>query len=424
MTSRSKLPSNGLLFILPILMLGATTALSAERVEVPDPSIMLALVPAAADAKAPPCIKPGTRLTFFGMSASIPGEYKQLVQDENGNWVDKNTGQRYGQQDIPSASGAGYSVVHIGHVGDKIVQLSTKLYTLDTTTNRYMFSVGGGLVAHAGCAADYWIHPDVLKQVQEVNSQGVKILRMPYTVKGKTYKAIRFQSENKSGYNAQVYDLDTGLLVYHGSRTQGAPVYTPPIGGSGMAGIGRGSTQLVSGWIEEVKDIDVPWKNAPVPEWVGSFNQLSYTGVQRTSMPMAGSMLDRPMMTTITPKNRGDKWVRFTTSGTIQSIYGMPPEQSRQDGACGNASVGGLWIPPRALANLSPQQVIERHDLTGTTIAVSNVGQGAVTISETGPLHRIDSSYNASTGMLSAATLTQQIGMATISHSIRLSGQQ
>lgn len=424
MLLRKTLHSNEIFFILPILMLFAAGTFSAERVEVPDPSIVLPMVPAAAEAEAPPRIKPGTRLTYYGMSASIPGEYKQLVQDDNGRWIDKKTGKRYGEQDIPSASGAGYNVVHIGHVGNGIVQLSNKLYTLDTSSNKHMFSAGGGMVGHAGCAADYWIHPDVLKQVQEINTQGVRIIRMPYTVQGKSYNAIRFQSENSSGYNARVYDLETGLLIYHGSRAQGAPIYTPPIGGSGVAGTGQGSTQLSTGWIAEVKDIDVPWKNAPVPQWVGRFNQLSYTGLQTTVVAAAGSRLDRPMSATITPKARGDKWVRFTTNGTIQSIYGMPPEQSQQEGACGSATVAGLWISPEALVNLRPQQVIERHNLIGATIAVSDVGQDSVTLSETGPLHRIDSTYDKRTGMLSAVTLTQQIGLATITHGIRLAGQK
>lgn len=131
-----------------------------------------------------------------------------------------------------------------------------------------------------------------------------------------------------------------------------------------------------------------------------------------------------PMTMTVTPKARGPEWVRFTNYGVIQSLYGMPPEQARQDGACGSATVGGLRISPEALANLHPQQIIERHDLIGMTIAVSNVGQGAVTLTETGPMHRIDSAYDASTGTLSAVTLTQQIGLATITHSIRLTGQQ
>jgi hypothetical protein len=309
-------------------------------------------------------------------------------------------------------------------VADGAAQVSTKLYTLDTSINKCMFAVAGGLVAHAGCVADYWIHPNALKHVQEVNAQGVRVLRMPYSVGGKRYNAIRFQSEDAAGYNARVYDLESGLLIYHGSRAQGKPIYTPPIGGSGMAGVGQGSTQLVTGWIVEVKDVDVPWKNATLPQWVGRFGQLSYTGVQTTVVAAAGSRLNRPMTTTITPKARGRDWVRFTNHGVIQSIGGMPPEQAQQEGACGNATIGGLWIPPEALGALRPRQVIERHDLIGTTTAVSSAGQGFVTITETGPLHRIDCTYDARTGILSALTLAQQIGIANITHSIRLAGQQ
>ncbi|OHB77410.1 MAG: hypothetical protein A2Z25_01235 [Planctomycetes bacterium RBG_16_55_9] len=405
------------------MMLSASSVRGADGVQVPDPSIMLPVAPAAAKAGAPSCIKPGTRLTYFGMTASIPGSYKQLVQDENGNWVDQNTGKRYGEQDIPSAASAAYNVIQVGSVGGGIVQLSTKLYLLDTSTNRCTFSMGGGMVGHAGCAADYWIGPDVLGQMQEVNAQGLKILRMPYTVAGKMYKAIRFQTEDATSYNARVYDLDTGLLIYYGSRVQGAPVYTPPIGGAGTTGLGQGSTQLVSGWIAEIKDIDVPWKNAAPPQWVGQFRQLSYTGMQTTVVPAAGSRLDRPMTTTLMPKARGREWVRFTNHIVIQSIQGMPPEQAQQESASGSASIGVLWIPPEALASLRPQQVIERHDLVGTTIAVSNAGQGFVTLSETGPLHRIDSTYDTRTGILSAITLTQQIGLATITHNLRLTAR-
>ncbi|MFC1636731.1 hypothetical protein ACFL5Z_18030 [Planctomycetota bacterium] len=247
---------------------------------------------------------------------------------------------------------------------------------------------------------------------------------MPYTVAGKTYKAIRFQTEDATSYNARVYDLETGLLIYHGSRVQGAPVYTPPIGGSGMAGVGQGSTQLVTGWLAEIKDIDIPWKDAPPPQWVGRIRQISFSGMLTTVVPAAGSRLDRPMSATLTPKARGRDWMRFTNNAVIQSIQGMPPEQAQQEGASGNASIGGIWISTQALRNLRTQQVIERHDLVGTTTIVSSAGGGYVTLTETGPLHRLDWTYETTTGMLSGVNLTQQIGLAQITHTLRLSGQQ
>jgi hypothetical protein len=116
--------------------------------------------------------------------------------------------------------------------------------------------------------------------------------------------------------------------------------------------------------------------------------------------------------------------VRFTNRFSIESLPGMPPEQAQQEGASGTASIGGLWIPSEALVSLRPGQVIETNDKVGTTVTVSQVRQGSVVISEVGPLHRADWTYDARTGMLSATTLTQQIGLAQITHSLQLTGQQ
>ncbi|MBP8304694.1 MAG: hypothetical protein KBE04_11270 [Phycisphaerae bacterium] len=411
-----------LLWVCSAAALFSAGARSRGRAEVPDPSIMLPLVPAAAETQAPPSIQAGTRLTYFGMTASIPGEYKKLVQDDNGRWVDRNTGKRYDEEEIPGSASAAFNVLYVGHVGDGIAQLSTRLYTYDAGTRRSMFAVGGGLVGHAGCAADYWIHPNVLKQVREVNTEGLRILRMPYTVRSKRYNAIRFQSEDAAGYQARVYDLDTGMMVFHASRVQGPAIQTAPGPGSDRPGVGQGSTQVVTGWIVEVKDIDVPWKNDPVPGWVGQFRQLSYQGVQTSVVAAAGSKLDRAMTATLTPKARGSGWLRFTNQFLIESLPGMQPEQALQDGACGPATISGPWIAPQSLAGLRARQVIETNEHVGTTVTVSEVRPDSVTISEIGHLHRVDCTYDKGTGVLSAMTLTQQMGLATMTHSIRLVG--
>ncbi len=401
-------------------LMACPEAWGAQPPAVPDPSIMLPLVPTAAQASAPPCIKPGTRLTYFGMTASIPGEYGKLVQDDNGSWIDKNTGKRYREEQISGSGAAAFNVVYVGHIGGGVAELSTKLYTLDTATRKCGFAVGGGMVGHAGCAADYWIHPDVLAQVAEVNAQGVRILRMPYTVDGRTYRAIRFQNEDFSGYRAYVYDLETGLMIFQASRTQGPSVVTPPIGGSGRAGLGEGSSQVVTLWLVERKDIDVPWKDAPPPPWIERFGQLSYRGVQTSVVAAAGTKLDRAMTATLTPKACGPGWVRFTNRYLFESLPGMPPNEATQDGASGAATIGGLWISPQALGNLRARQLIETNEKVGTSVSVSDVRPGAVTISEVGPLHRTDCTYDTRTGVLSAMTLVQQIGLASITHRIQL----
>jgi hypothetical protein len=415
----------GLLCTVLAAVLWAGAAPGADQAQVPDPSIMLPLIPGAAQAPAPPCIKPGTRLTYFGMTASIPGEYKRLVQDDNGKWIDEKTGKRYDEEAVPGSGAAAYTVLSVGHLGGGVVELTTRLYTLDTANQKCTFAGSAGMVGHAGCAADYWVNPDVLKQVLEVNTEGLRILRMPYTVAGKTYKAIRFQTDDASGYQARVYDLETGLMIFHASRMQGKSIVTPPLGqDGGQTGLGQGNTQTVTGWIVEIKDIDVPWKNAAPPKWIEQFQQLSYKGVQTSVVPAATTKLDRAMTGTLTPKARGPGWVRFTNRYTFESLPGMPPNEATQEGASGSASISGLWVSPEALAGLRPEQVIETNDKVGATVAVSDVRPGLVTITETGPLHRLDSTYDTKTGMLTATTLMQQVGLARIIHRLQLIGQQ
>lgn len=423
MTIQHKFSSNRFFYTISIVMLLMSGARGAGRVEVPDPSIMLPLVPAAAEANAPPIIKPGTRLTYFGMTASIPGSYGKLVQDDDGGWIDKNTGKRYREEQISGSGAGGYNVIQVGYIGNKVAQLSNKIYTLDTATKKCTLGASDGIVTNAGCAADYWIHPDILKTVKEVNTDGIRILRMPYTVAGKTYKAIRFQREDISGYNARVYDLETGLLIFHGSRVQGPSVVTAPSGLFNTPGTGEGSTQVITGWIVEIKDIDVPWKAAPMPGWVNEFKQLSFRGVQTSVVPAANTRLDRNMTVTLTPKARGNGWVRFRNDAVIERLPGMPPEMAQQEGSCGCASIGGLWIAPEELVKLRQGQLIERNDLVGTTITVTKTGTENVTLSETGPLHSVSCIYNTKTGMLSSTTTTVQIGLAQIIHTLKLTNR-
>jgi len=266
----------------------ASAAAPNAPAAVPDPSMMLTLVPDAATAGPPAAIKPGTRLTYFGMSASVPGTGRQLVLDDDGKWVDKNTGQHYSEQDVAGAGGAGYNVVQVGYVDHDVAQLSSRQYLYDISTRQSSYTSGSGLVTNAGCAADYWVNPDALKHVAEVNQDGIRIMRMPYKLNDRTYNAMRFQTTSATGSQAYVYDLDTGLMIFHGSSAQGASVMTAPLGGSGQAGVGAGNTQLVTGWIVEVKDVDVPWKQAAPPAWVGQFRGLQYSGMQMSIVAGAG----------------------------------------------------------------------------------------------------------------------------------------
>ena len=110
MTLQRRRMSLGFLSAAVIVVFATVGTGGLGQVAVPDPSIMLPVAPGGAQAPAPPVIKPGTRLTYFGMTASIPGAYGTLVQDDTGEWIDKRTGKRYREEDVGASGAAAYNV--------------------------------------------------------------------------------------------------------------------------------------------------------------------------------------------------------------------------------------------------------------------------------------------------------------------------
>ena len=391
------------------IFLGAGRAPAPPAAVVPDPSSQLALVPEAAKSGPPAWAHLGTRLVYFSASANISGASQSLVLDANGNWVNKNTGQKWNEQDVSGASGAGYSVFQIGYIDHDVVQLGCGLYVVDPTDGNVQVAGGSGMVTNAGCAADLWIHPDVLKNLKEVAQGPVLITRTPYTLNKKKYNAIRIQTTTANGYMGYVYDLDTGQMIFNGSSTQGA------------VGVGGATTLLTTGWLVEVKDVDVPWKAAAVPAWVGKFNELDYQGV--ISTVAMGGQLDRPMTIVTTPKARRDGWLRTSSTFTIQTFQGMPPDVSQSEGSSGPA-VSGQWIGPDAIPKLKVRQIIDQNDITKTVTSVSDVNPRSVTISEVGQRHRVDMTYDAATGMLVAAQTITTLGPSQTTYRSQLVQQK
>lgn len=383
---------------------------------VPDACTLAALVPGALAYGPPPIVHTGTRLVYFGMTASIPGSRSELVLDPQGRWVDEATGEKWGEQEIPGASGAGFTVLRVGYLDAQVAQLTSRLYVWDPLSHQSSYSMAWGLVSHAGCMADYWVHPTALASLADMDLPGVRILRMPYRLGEHAFDAIRIQTTTASGFDAYVFDLATGLMIFHGARATGAPVVTPPVGG--QAGVGAGSTQLVSTWIVDVEDAPVPWQAHPVPDWVARVQRLTYAGTMTTVT--AGTPFQLPIDHEVTIDARGRDWLHGRTVSRMGSIQGMPPSVQTSVDSSGPATIGGLWIAPDALAQLRPGQPIERVAAVGIETSVSDTAGGRIVISEQGPLHRVDYAYDLATGVLDAVNITQQVGITRFDYALRL----
>ena len=387
--------------------------------EVPDTCLLLPLMPAAATAGPPPVIELGTRLVYYAAAASIPGERGQLVQDDNGHWINRETGERYSEHEIPGAGGESFEVLHVGYLDERTVQLTQRSYLIDGTTGRTVYTAEAGTVSHAGCAGDFWVHPHVLTALPDMDQDGTRVLRMPYQLGELVFDAIRIHTTTAAGFTAYVYDLDSGLLLYFGSHTVGPDILTPY--SSEVSGPGRGSTQLTNGWIRDIQQVDVPWRDAPTPEWVTQVREIDYEGTLTVVVP-GSPTFPLPVHQHVQVGHRGRDWLQVRTDSLLYSFEQQPVGIEQHVTSHGPASIGGLWVAPQALARLTQGQRIDHCDITGYTTSVAATSADVVTISEAGPLHRNDYVYDVRTGLLVSTTRVQQLGESQHVLELRLVG--
>ncbi len=386
----------------------------AHAEDVPDPSPNALRFPAAVKAGRPDAIKPGMRLTYSGTSATVSGQCILLALDSRGNWVVRETEKRW---ETGNSGGVGYTVVRVCHIDDEVAAVSTSAYLLDLATNAVCAAANDGFVSQAGCAGTYWIHPAALAKLQDSKQAGQLVLRMPYVVNNRTYNAIRLTTEGAKSYTAQVFDLDTGILIFYAAASISDPSFVKLP--NGQARKIEGSTHTETAGLMEVKDVGVPWRDRRAPTWVGTFEELRYEG--SVSAVSNGAEYSQATSATITPVARGEGWLRCSLASVTQNP-GLPPYEVRGNLAAGNGSLGGLWIPPNGIDDLEEGQVIETNDVTGTRTVVSRVANGLVTITETGKIFQVDTTYDSKTGLMSEIVVSQQTAVGLRTTRLRLVG--
>jgi hypothetical protein len=376
-----------------------------------DPNFFVTFLPQLRSMPAPSWVAQGTRMSYYASAASVPMSYHRYVEDEDGAWVDPTTGERYRQEDIQSAAGHGYNQVSVTELNDAVAVLSVRAYGLtdlglDSPVTTLTW---GGVVGIPGAGSDYWLHPDVLAEIDEVVSSDLKIVRMPYVIDDSEFSTIWIQSLGDNGNYTWVYDLDTGVLLHTASSTAG-----PPITGPVAAGEGReGSTFLTQSTLVAVRDTYLPWVTSAAPSWIGSVGHLDYTGTIWVGAG-GGSPILLDASLAVDRVSSGANWVRYVFARTIYSDV-APSVTEYMERIDGIGQIGGVWLPPDGLAELSEGQELDRDPVTQTLVTVAAVEQTEsgwlVTISETGPGEESELVYEVESGLLvSSSTMDLHLG--------------
>ena len=385
--------------ILAGLLLAAATTASAQFGILPgqdQPNSSLALLfPQLKTAPPPNWLKPGVVLTYYSSAASVRGGRHYYYLDENGKWVREGDPdqKRYGQAEMPTASGHGYTKVHVVAVDRNTAVLDVRSYNINGMNGPVIFFGVNGALGLPSAGSDWWINPDVLKTGVGRNQQGTVILRMPYTVQGKAYQAIRIQYQAAQALNAYVYEENTGVLITTSSSVKTAPTPTHP-----------GQTQLTQNSNRGLRAVQIPWANTPPPAWVRTVKQMNYAGNLAVVLP-GTPRTAFPVSVQYQVKARGADWLLMSKTAQQGGLPGMPPTTATSVQTFGSAQLGGLWVPPAAMANLRVGQVLDKDPLTQVTCTVTHrgptpQGRNVLVISEIGTAQRQDSTYDMQSGML------------------------
>jgi hypothetical protein len=364
-------------------------------------------------------LQPGARLVWLGASASIPGERSQIVPDPNGQWVNQRTGQRYQQLETPGPAGAGYTVADVlGNGNGGVLSWLTSLLVHTDQGNVTSFIDANGSVSATQNIGDFWVPPAQLAPFADRNDAGLRVLHMPYQLGGRTYRALRVQSESGGGWSQNTYDLDTGLLLVGSSTTQGSPTvvldpYNRPTAGAG-------STLLSYTQIAGSRSTSLPGPGLVYPNTMRQLRTLTYSGTR--GVVMAGTGIQVP------PTPIQIRYDLVSNAGPYlnarMTISGMPGGSSFQERIFPAGVIGSLWMDPDLLARYGANQTIDQDPVTGVQAVVLGRQNNIVDVALQTRLARQSFGYDLRNGLLARAELRQQIGPATDILAAQLVGTQ
>lgn len=388
---------------------------------------LLQLVPQLRTLAAPDWIRAGTQIIYYSAVASIRGSNKLFEQMPNGDWIDPKTGRLYGEYEVPTFSGHGFTQINVVALEANAAVLETDSYGIDTANGNALRAFGGnGAVQPPASGSDWWVNPQALARLGELNRPGVRIARLPYPLQGKVHPAIRLQFMNDRGFQQWTYDRDSGVLIRQGSSTRGQ---SSPFIAEGEHTPRAGSTLLTQNTLQAIRQTDYPWNGAPVPDWVHHLHSLYFRGVMTQRVAYAGSVR-WPAQAQVDILHRGATWADYRVTLSYQPGMGMPAQHSTAVRASGNAGFGGLWLAPAVLVQLQPGQLIDQNPVTGIRIVVGQrlaTGTGDQAISLVRQLPGGDTQafvYDLTSGMLVDESQTTRTPVGATMTELTLTGTE
>jgi len=304
--------------------------------------------PALANAPAPSWLEEGIRATYFVMASTAEFERKDDIEEMTGS------------------PGQGLSQVDVVALEEGKAATFTMPYAPDLQGAMRQLP-GFGSQVPVGCG-DFWCSPATLNSIQERIGEDLTVTKGPFDLGGQEYRAIRFNFKTETLEMGLVYDLETGLMLYH----------TVDYVSSALTDYGSVSSQASHAiyQLRNIRQVDIPWKEGSIPSWLAPGQTLEYQG--QTAIQVSGaSPMYSPLAIKLSILGLHDRFTEERMDTYTQDP--IPPPYAIS--VSGISQAMGSWLPTEALD--TAQGVIDSDPDTGMVTAVVQSGPEGIVLEKT-----------------------------------------
>ena len=218
-----------------------------------------------------------------GSENPMPVRYPELNKATAPEWVTEGLRATYYVLASTSDSEGGINEnkdVGSGSTGNGLIQIDVVAKEngmAATSTEAYAPDLYGGMrkvnsygsVVPAGIG-DFWCNPQVLQKIPEKASDDLTVQRVPFAIEAKDFQAIRFDFKSGTFEMALVYDLESGLLLYH--------TVDYATEGEWNTGVVKNSGNHAKLLLRNLRRLEIPWSDGNLPSWLAQGQTWSYQG--------------------------------------------------------------------------------------------------------------------------------------------------
>lgn len=348
-----------------------------------------------------------------GVENPLPVFIPELLTAPAPSWVTEglrfsyNTMVSYGGAEVnqygfamPSdnaGTGSGITQLTVVGISGNTIAVTTDSYAPKPPYDTMHLVHSHGSVYPAGCGP-FWVNPDVIAAIPDQSTQTFAVTRVPYSTGGTAYDAIKFDStsEGGGGVLTMIYDLKTGMLLYHKSDIRNDAWFQ-----NGGEQYQRQSGSFSTYALRNTRTVAVPWMGGTIPSWVTTGLALSYSGAKSITVDgMIGAPSQFPRSSIFTFGAGTDRFVPVVVTTVSQDAV---TSQSSTSTVSGIAHIGGVFIPPEA-AGLGTGTFDQDPDTGIISSITKNDYEGIVVSKTNGYDYSVEYGYNTYGKMVQMVT--------------------